>query len=232
LADYIEELRKLPDGESLIVANADWSTRKQSIDKQVSAAQTLFAEFPAMTRNFLVKPVGDDLLLDIHLLLSHAKKLNAFDILGVTEKELGRTLFERLVNLATLRAGLNSQGINLPIHVWGGLDPLITPLFFFAGAEIFDGVSWLRYIYTDGMAVCRHSFAALDEDMETTKNPDKLLAVMLAKNLSALGTLTNRLRQFADLEASTFSMFERHGSTFERMYKAIGTSVNELKGGK
>jgi hypothetical protein len=231
LENYVETLRAMPKDLPLIAASADWATKGQAINNQVKAAQALFADFPHLTRNFLLKPVGDDKILDIHQVLSHAKSFNAFDILGVTEKELGRTLFERLVNLATLRSGLDGQGIKLPIHVWGGLDPLISPLLFFAGAEIFDGVSWLRYIYVDGIAVCKHSFAALDGDMETTKNPDKLLAVMLAKNLSALGTLTNRLRQFVDLKASTFSMFERQSSTFERMYRAIGTSISELKGG-
>ena len=73
--------------------------------------------------------------------------LRTFDIVGVTEREIGESIHDRLVNIARLRKSLNAAEVTIPIHVFGGLDPLLTPLYFAAGAEIFDGLGWLRYAY-------------------------------------------------------------------------------------
>ena len=88
--------------------------------------------------------------------------LRGFNIIGVTEKDLGANLLDRLMRVAILRKGLDDVGVNAPIHLWGGLDPILTPLFFFAGAEIFDGISWLRYAYNKGIAINRECYAVVE----------------------------------------------------------------------
>ncbi len=49
-------------------------------------------------------------------------------------------------NIAKLRKALDKAGLNIPLHVFGSLDTVTTPLYFLAGADIFDGLTWLRRI--------------------------------------------------------------------------------------
>ena len=66
--------------------------------------------------------------------------LEGFDLVGVTEKELGNSLLNRLHNTSRLRMALDEVSNEAPIHVFGSLDPLNVPLYFAAGAEVFDGL--------------------------------------------------------------------------------------------
>src|SRR3712207_4761631 len=104
--------------------------------------------------------------------------LGGFDIVGIAEKELGRDPLERLRTVARFRKRLDEAKISAPIHIWGGLDPVMTPLYFFAGAEIFDGVSWLRYAYRNGVAINRDSHSILSETMgiSASSNENNLYA--------------------------------------------------------
>ena len=104
-----------------------------NVENQILAAQELFNQFPNFIHNFLVKPTGEKKYLDVDELIRHAGKLRRFHIFGVTEKELGKDIMDRLVNLAKLRAAMDREKISNPIHIWGGLDPIFSPLYFFAG---------------------------------------------------------------------------------------------------
>ena len=42
---------------------------------------------------------------------------------------------------------LDDAGVGIPIHVFGSLDPLISPIYWLAGAEIFDGLTWINMAY-------------------------------------------------------------------------------------
>lgn len=53
----------------------------------------------------------------------------SFHALGVTEKELGGNFKERMINIARIRKALNGVGLeNMPIHIFGSLDTVSTPL--------------------------------------------------------------------------------------------------------
>ena len=65
-----------------------------------------------------------------------------------------------------LRRLLDHAGVESPIHVFGELDPLYTPLYFAAGGEMFDGLGWLRYTYREGVAVHRDATAILDRQIQ------------------------------------------------------------------
>jgi hypothetical protein len=56
----------------------------------------------------------------------------AGDVIGVTEKEAGSTLRERIETVVLLRRALHLIGSDIPIHLFGGLDPALSPLFFLA----------------------------------------------------------------------------------------------------
>ena len=226
--DYRKVLSGLPKNLPFVIANYDWGACGKAIEDQIVSAQELFNNFPKFLRSFLIKPTGKR-YLDINEVISHVAKLRAFDILGVTEKELAKNFLDRLVNLAKLRVTMDRENVNVPIKVWGGLDPIITPLYFFAGAEIFDGVSWLRYAYHEGMAVYRDSYGILNLGIETPL--DHVRGLVLNHNVNFLQRLTTSLRQVVDDGGANFKMFDAHANIFERAYRTLCTKVPELKGG-
>jgi hypothetical protein len=125
---------------------------------------------------------------------------------------------------------MDRQKVHLPIHIWGGLDPVLTPLYFFAGGEIFDGVSWLRYAFHEGTAVYRDCFGILNG--HGIEMPfDQIRVSALFENLSVLRRLTSNLRRFADGRANDFTMFEWHQKEYEKAYQVLCTEVPEIGGG-
>ena len=228
-SDYRAVLDKLPKDLPFAVSNYDWGTRHKSLTQQILTAQTLFQRYPHFLKNFIVKP-GTQRFLDIDEVIRHVKKFAAFDIIGVTEKELGRDLLDRLKALAKLRLALDRENVTIPIHVWGGLDPLHTPLYFLAGGEIFDGISWLRYAYLDGVAVYRDSYGVLNGAIETTRDESRTLA--MSHNLQFLRTLATSFRDFVLRNGATLQMFEYRAEPLEKAYRALITQVPAIEGGR
>jgi len=228
--DYLHVLQGLPTDIPFVISNYDWGTRKKSLVEQILTAQKLFAKFPSFMKNFIVKPVGNHRYVDVDEITLHVKKLLAFDILGITEKELGKDLIDRLKALARLRMAMDREEIRIPIHVWGGLDPVLTPLYFFAGAEIFDGISWLRYAYVDGVAVYRDSYGVLVEGIETPL--DHARALTLNHNLRVLRELGTSLRDFVLRKGADFAMFGSRSVALERAYRVLVTQIPAIQGGQ
>ena len=225
--DYLRVLDNLPVDASIVVTNADWTTRGESLDRQIEEAGKVFNEFPHLTSDFLVKPTSPKrAYLDTDELVARARDFQQFDVLGITEKELGRGLVERLTNLASIRDAFNRKHIELPIHVWGGLDPILTPLYFLAGGDLFDSLSWLRYAYHGGLAVCRHSYPALEAGMESNRNMSELLARRLSDNLGVLQRLTATLNRFVESGGCDFTVFDFHGEVFERVWRIVSAKLS------
>ncbi len=128
----------------------DHPDERRPVDVQIAKAESLRVERPQAINEVLLRREGDDALIPVNNIASHAAALRSFDLIGVTEKELGSSLGDRLLNTAKLRRTLDAAGVSAPIHVFGNLDSFSTPLFFLAGAEIFDGLGWLRFAFRDG----------------------------------------------------------------------------------
>lgn len=154
----------------------------------------------------------------------------AFDILGITEKELGKDLMDRLKSLAKLRLAMDREGVTIPIHVWGGLDPISTPLYFFSGAEIFDGISWLRYAFVEGVAVYRDSYSILTKEIETPQDQTRALAI--SHNLAVMRKLCTNFRDSVLNRGSSFLMFESRATVFESAYRALAAQIPAIDGGQ
>lgn len=228
--DYLNVLRGLPKDLPFAASNFDWGARGKPLAQQILLAQKLFSKFPHVLKNFIVKPSGKHHYIDVDEIVRHAKKLLAFDILGITEKELGRDLMERLKNVAKLRLGMDRADVRIPIHVWGGLDPVLSPLYFFSGAEIFDGISWLRYAYIEGVAVYRDSYNVLVAGIE---NPlDRSRALTLIDNLGFLKRLATGFRDFVIHKGQSFDMFGTRAAVLEKAYRALITEIPEIEGGR
>jgi hypothetical protein len=153
-----------------------------------------------------------------------AARLRAFKVVGVTEKELGNSLVRRLVALARLRILLDDASVDAPIHVFGGLDPLFTPLYFAAGAEIFDGLSWLRYAFNDGQVIGRESLPLLEGHFD--KRFSLAVAHVQLHNLDEIRDLSRELKVFFNrgLDWSKLRRGEVLKPAFEAMESALGGS--------
>src|SRR5690606_32377632 len=109
--------------------------------------------------------------------IAHVEELGSFDIVGVTEKELGRSMLDRMVNVAKLRLAMDEAELRIPIHVFGALDPLSASLYYISGAEIFDGLTWIRYAYENGRCVYMHNLGALKYGIHTSNDLVKSRAI-------------------------------------------------------
>ena len=164
--------------------------------RQVETAQEFFAQHDHLKSDLLLKPPRQEAQFhNFDDLYPVVEDLRAFDIIGVTEKELGNTYSERLLAIASLRRMLDEKRISSPIHIFGSLDPLFTPMYFLSGAEIFDGLTWLRYAYSGQTSMYRESAAVFDEDF--TLRGDQRWAKVVMANLERLRLLRHKMQVFA-----------------------------------
>ncbi len=207
---------RLPRGRDLLVVSYDEpielanpQSARATYRAQRETAQRFFAARPHFKSDFLLKPEGRRPYLDIPALTIEAPNLRVFDVIGVTEKELGRTVLDRLVALGRLRTLLDTNGCReTPIHIFGSLDPIYTPLYFMAGGEIFDGLSWLRYAYVEDMSVHPDQLAVLTgsiDDGEETRDMRRLMS-----NLGSLGAMHRNLARWAAEPARYEHLGSRH----------------------
>lgn len=199
-------------------------------EEQISSAQEFFAEHPRFVRTFMLKPPGAGSYHQnqIKKLAPDADRLKAFDIIGITEKELGNTIVSRLKTLFELATTLDEAGVTAPIHVFGGLDPLYTPLYFAAGAEIFDGLTWLRYGYYEGMGLYRQSLPLLKRQFDK-RLPFAVLDAQ-ADNLDAMRELSRELKVFADQNEDWNVL--RNGSVLKPAHDALRSAVGRRRRGR
>ncbi len=98
-----------------------------------------------------------------------------FDVLGFTEKELGRNIIEKIKNLLYIRKYLSSNSTEyVPIHIFGCGDPKTIILLFFAGGDIFDGLGWLRFYFKQNSTYYKNEFE-IDSFYGSVHNTDIIL---------------------------------------------------------
>lgn len=172
--------------------------RRPVTDQLRDAKQAMLAQ-PAHLHSFLLKPqTKDEYTLEsaLQALGGQIRELAGFQLLGVTEKELGNSALERMVRIASLRRALDDASLHIPIHVFGALDPLSVCLYFVAGAEVFDGLTWSRYAYSSGRCIYVHNNATVTYGLEV--NDDEARVRTIKDNLRYLDQLERSLRRFAE----------------------------------
>jgi hypothetical protein len=174
-------LEKVETLSSLVLVSYD--NPKQDLRSQADLAREFFAKYPTCSTDFLLKP-HQRAFIEPRLIADILDELGSFDILGITEKELGETIQNRALNLANIRTMLNQKGIDIPIHIFGCLDPISVWLYSFCGADIFDGLNWLRFVFQDNLPVYRNSWAVKNGFL--TYNEIDLQALGWQNNLVAL----------------------------------------------
>ena len=220
-ADYQRTIDGLDDDVRPIVVSWD---HFGSYPEQIAAGQDFFGGRTSLASTMLLKPPDNLRVHNFNKLSGEdIANLRAFDIIGVTEREIGESVLDRLVTIAQLRRHLDNAGVESPIHIFGGLDPLYTPLYFAAGGELFDGLGWLRYAYREGVAMHRDTAAILDRQINRSRLRTWLSVCL--QNLDELGRLSEDLRIFAH-KTHNWTDHSR-GDRLEPIFKALQERLGE-----
>jgi hypothetical protein len=227
-ADWTFDLytRTIDSLDAGIRANVVSFDQDSAYDSQIAAAQEFFANRDRFISTIMLKPPGRAEYHHVKDLGPHAERLRAFDIIGVTEKELGNTIVKRLKALVELRDLLDASGVTAPIHIFGGLDPLYTPLYYSAGGEIFDGLSWLRYAYHDGLCISRDALPLINRQFDK-RYPYTVFSVQ-SRNLDAIRELSRELKVFCDQNEDWDTL--RRADVLRPAHDALRSAVKEKRG--
>jgi len=199
---------------------------KKSVQEQIESANNLFINYPHSLHSILLKREKEEQnYININSILSNIQDLYKFDIIGLTEKELGNSLLTRMHNIAIIRQALDKKGINAPLHIFGSLDPVTSPLYFLAGAEIFDGLTWLRYSYLNGIAVYRHNYGAIKTGVSI--RDDSVTTKSFTENIHYLEQLRLEMKSYV-INNGDFTKFKFHADLFRTSYDSLCTKLGGL----
>lgn len=211
------------DAVPAVFVSYDHGCVRKPLKEQLESAKELFARYPDQLNDLILKPERDtQTQIQLPNIIGMIDELRQFNIIGVTEKELGNSLLTRMVNIAKLRRALNEAKITAPIQIFGSLDPMTSSLYFLSGAEIFDGLTWLRYGYRDGTAIYQANYGTLIglqiRDMD-------LKATVIRDNVYYLSNLKVQMKSF--LLENDFSKFKHHAGLLEQSYDALCSKLGD-----
>jgi hypothetical protein len=148
---YERVLADITPSSKLVIVSFD-SVTPTPFKSQLNSASILFKRYPEFAGDFLCKPESlSEPLIDTASLLNHLDDIAAFDLIGVTEKELEESVLKRCERILQIRSALAHRGYETPIHVFGCLDPVTILAYFLCGADVFDGLAWLRFAFSHGI---------------------------------------------------------------------------------
>jgi hypothetical protein len=207
-----------------ILVSYDHPRERLPVAEQIQRARALAPYRKDVLREVLLKPETEiQTRLNVKNVASNVRSLTGFDVIGVTEKEIGSSVLDRMKNIASLRMALQDAGLDTPIHVFGSLDTVTTPLYFLSGADIFDGLTWLRFAYRDGMTLYKQNFGAM-EGIDIKAHV--LDGVCWNRNYRYLQDLQFEMRRF--LKTEDFTTFKFNGELFrnslDSAIEAIGAA--------
>jgi len=204
-----------------IVVSYDAVELKIPIKEQVKNALNFFNSKTQFLTDFLIKPNEiESNFIDINEVLKNTISFVDFNIIGVTEKELGNSYFTRMKNIYLLRNELDKNNISSPIHVFGALDPLSVILYFIMGAEIFDGLSWLKYDYYKCCASYVNNSSILKNIGSVYLTDNEIRMQTIKDNIYQLETLKNILIDFS--KNKDYGIFDQFGGN------GFGSMINEI----
>jgi hypothetical protein len=186
---YMEYLENIEREKAVILVNYD---TMDNIEKQISLAEASFKE--SFISDFLIRSNKENDEIDLVEFADNIDGIKKFDIIGLTEKELGKNYLRRCQNLINLRIILNENNLNKPIHIFGCLDPLSIYLYFLCGADIFDGLTWIKMSYNEQFAIYRNNHSLLNEYFEFSYSES--FKIMLIDNLNYLKNFQKLLVDF------------------------------------
>ena len=224
---HSEILAKWPEHIPAVFVSYDKASLRIPLLDQISMAIDLFKDHRAHLTTILIKPeTRDQKYIQTENVIAHAERFRHFDMVGVTEKELEGSCLKRMEVIARIRLALDDAGVKAPIHVFGSLDPISVPLYFLAGAEVFDGLTWLRFGYGSGCAMYRNNFAAKRREIGIHRRDDFVKLKTMQDNLGFLTELTNRMRRF--LNDTDYAKFGQNENIFREAFDLLKTKVRRI----
>lgn len=206
-----------PNTTSVIV-NYDHPKERLDIRAQIDRAAAMVGGRTDVLREILLKPeTVDQTRLQIDPIIKNIHRLAEFDIIGMTEKELGDSIRARMANIARIRRALTGAGLETPIHIFGSLDTVTTPMYFLAGADIFDGLTWLRFVFHAGYTIYKQNYSALELGVRTASSV--IDAKCWHHNYYYIKELEDEMRRF--LLNNEFSSFRYHSDKLEMAYQSL-----------
>lgn len=206
-----------------IAISYDSPRRHSPIEKQIAAALKLKEEFPDLMHEFLVKPERKSGMIEPSMITKVALSLKEFAVIGVTEHELDHRIIGRMEKLANIRRILDQNEVAIPIHVFGSLDSLSTVLYFVSGAEIFDGLTWLRFGFHNGQTIYRQNYGAVCGENGILKNARELSHAMWKDNYYYLESLRDQMRNY--VRSNDCRSFEHIGANVEAALHQLESRV-------
>jgi hypothetical protein len=209
-----------------VLISYDHPRERLSVAEQVLRARALAPNRKDLVREILLKPETEiQTRLNMKNVINNVCSLTGFDVIGVTEKEIGLSVLDRMKNIASLRMALWDVGLDTPIHVFGSLDTVTTPLYFLSGADIFDGLTWLRFAYRGGMTLYKQNFGAM-EGIDIKAHV--LDGVCWNRNYRYLQVLQSEMRRF--LKTGDFTTFKFNGDLFRDALDSAVEAVGAADG--
>jgi len=229
---HLKVLKEWPKDIPTVLISFDLPLERKSTEEQIEDVKVLFNEFHEtdnILKEILIKPETIR-RKRIHLkdITKNIDSLTTFDILGFTEKELGKSIFDRMTTIAKIRVELDRHGIQIPIHIFGSLDTVTTPLYYFSGADIFDGLAWLRFVFHEGETLYIDSFGPKLRGMQTIRTDlDSLYMTTIALNYTYMLSLKEDLEKFQS--TGKFDCFENNSKFFYDANEKLKAIVPEVK---
>ncbi|XHH09567.1 MAG: hypothetical protein ACFCUE_02760 [Candidatus Bathyarchaeia archaeon] len=220
LENYFTFLKTLKPMSKVIIVNFD---EKTEIKTQISHANSLFDNFNNYAHCFLYRPISG--YFDFDEYTSKIDELAQFDVLGITEKELGRSIIERCINLMKLRKALKRKDLELPIHVFGCIDPLGVLLFYLSGADMFDGTNWLKLSFDNNLAIYPNNSAVISGAWNSFDS--SVFEYICAENLRKLTNLMFQLKKYTN--EHDLCLFKLDSTTLENVKNIITTAQSNVE---
>lgn len=214
-----------PEHIPAVFVSYDHPKLRKPLHDQIELAKKLLSNYPNQLHTLLIKPETDkqDYVQEDNVVAS-CEDLRDFQIIGFTEKELGSSILKRMMKISKIRIAMDDKNINIPIHIYGSLDPITTILYFLSGAEIFDGLTWLRYGYANGHACYWNNYGATAIGIQ--RDDDFIKAKTIQDNLSSLIELTNQMQKF--LLEYDFNKFVHDPEFFKGSYDLLRTKNRRI----
>jgi hypothetical protein len=206
-------IKKLSTSKPVVLISYDHPNERHSIKDQIVYAESLFKRRKNV-KEILLKSEKSKHTIDISHIIENVEALDQFDIIGVTEKELGSSMLDRMLNIAKLRKDMDDAGVKKPLHLFGGLDPISTPLYYFAGADIFDGLSWLRFVFDNGNTLYIDSYGPKKYGIHEPLG--KIWKISMTSNNTMFARLTLDLVKFQ--QTQDFRIFGENEKFFKKAY--------------
>jgi hypothetical protein len=211
-----------------IVVSFDSPKKYLSAKQQIKEALRLRDRYPDLLFELILKPdTKHSTIVPMERLIKQVKELRSFAAVGFSEKELDPTLMGRMKKIARLRLAMDEAGVGIPIHVFGSLDTLSTPLYFISGAEIFDGLTWLRFGFHNGITMYEQNYGPLRMTDGLLRKVNELSHEMWKNNYYYLENLKAQMINYT--HTGNFGEFKYVGTILEEAYQQLQASISKVR---